>query len=170
MINENYHGEIYHFTSLIQASWICDDDCLGARITSSEFSEYEKQVPTISFTRDKNYNIQGGGNNTVVRFVFDGDTIQNIRNARLRPFAYNNGKGEAEERLYNIDIDPLHKYLNRIEIDVVYDEYSWASDRNFDEEGELYEEFMERYPDLDDDELNRKITDYLINKISKNNL
>ena len=170
VLNENYRGEVYHFTSLIQASWICEEDCLESRYTSSEFSEYEEQAPTISLTRDKSYNIQGGGNNTVVRFVFDGDTLQNIRNARLRPFSYTGKKGEAEERLVNVDIDPLHKYLKRIEIDVVYDECSWASDRDFDEEFDLYNEFRERYPELDENELSRKITDYLIDGIVNNEL
>jgi hypothetical protein len=170
VLNENYHGEVYHFTSLIQASWICEEDCLESRYTSSEFSEYGEQAPTISLTRDRLYNIQSGGNNTVVRFVFDGDTLQNIRNARLRPFSYTGKKGEAEERLVNVDIDPLHKYLKRIEIDVVYDEYSWASDRDFDEESDLYNEFRERYQELDDDELSHKITDYLIDGIVNNKL
>ena len=127
-------------------------------------------TPFISFTRDKNYHIQGN-NSTVVCFVFDGDSIQNIRKARLYPYAYNtNDRNESKERVFGVDIYPLHKYLKRIEITVSDKEYSWASDRYFDEEGELYDEFSERFPNLSDLEISRKISDFLISKITNNKL
>lgn len=167
-INENYHGELYHYTSLIQASWIVDDDCIRANVTSSE-ENLNNYRPCISFTRDKTYNIQSYNKGTSVCFVFDGDMIQNLRYARLRPFAFD-GKGEAEERLYGLNIYPLHKYLKRIEINVSNKDFSWASDRDFDEEGELYDEFRKRFPNLDDSEISNKITDFLVNKIANNKL
>ena len=180
MLNENYHGEIYHFTSLIQASWIVDDDCISSHLAMSDecgrgYREdarkyVDSETPFISFTRDKNYHIQGN-NRTIVCFVFDGDSIQNIRNARLYPYAYNtDNRGESEERIFGVDIYPLHNYLKRIEITISDKEYSWASDRNFDEEGELYDEFSERFPDLNDLEISHKISDFLISKITNNKL
>ena len=164
-INENYHGELYHYTSLIQASWIVNDDCLRANVASSE--EDISSKPCISFTRDKNYNIQKKG--TSVCFVFDGDMIQNLRYARLQPFAFD-GKGEAEERLYDLDIYPLHKYLKRIEIKLSNNEFSWVSDRDFDEECELYDKFVNKFPNLDDSEISQKISNFLISKIANNKL
>ena len=180
MLNENYHGEIYHFTSLIQASWIVDDDRISAHLAMSDecgrgYREDSRKnvgpnTPFISFTRDKNYHIQGN-DSTIVCFVFDGDSIQNIRKARLYPYAYNtNDRNESEERVFGVDIYPLHKYLKRIEITVSNKEYSWASDRYFDEEGELYDEFSERFPNLSDLEISRKISDFLISKITDNKL
>ena len=56
-ITENYHGEVYHFTSLIQAVWIFSDNCLDARTASCEDGWGNESA--ISFTRDKNYRIQG---------------------------------------------------------------------------------------------------------------
>lgn len=181
MLNENYHGEIYHFTSLIQATWIIEDDCIEPRTASCEQFGLHRQdnrkyanenLPCISFTRDKNYQIQGNDATTVC-FVFDADIIQNLRNARLYPFALNyqtNIRNESEERLYGVSIYPLHKYVKRIDINLSNKEFSWASDRQYDEEDEIYDEFSEKYPDLTETELSNKISQYLIQKITSNNL
>lgn len=175
---ENYHGEIYHFTSLIQGSWIIDDDALYANISQSDECEgvsdsrkyIDSDTPFISFTRDKNYSIQGH-DRSVVCFVFDGDAIQKIRNARLYPFSFGGyGREEAEERVYGVNIKPLHKYIKRIEIKLSDKPYSWASDRDFDEEYDLEMEFKAKFPELDEKGINKKITEYLLNKITKNSL
>jgi hypothetical protein len=177
-IYENYHGEIYHFTSLIQGSWIVDDDALYANISQSDECEgvsdrrkyIDSDIPFISFTRDKNYSIQGH-DRSVVCFVFDGDAIQKIRNARLYPFSFGGyGREESEERVYGVNIKPLHKYIKRIEIKISNQPYSWASDRQFDEEDDLYEKFANKYPELNENGINKKITEFLLNKITKNNL
>ena len=172
LLNENYHGEVYHFTSLVQASWIFEDNFLDARISQSEDCEgrsdnrkyASEDAGVISFTRDKNYNIQGNNNATSVCFVFDGDDLQKIRNARLYPYAFS-GRGEAEERLYGVRVFPLNKYVKRVEVRVKHGKYSWMSDRGFDEEEELYEKFEEKYPDLSSQELDEKIQEYLIKKL-----
>ena len=177
-LNENYHGEIYHFTSLIQGSWIVDDDALYANISQSDECEgvsdnrkyIDSNTPFISFTRDKNYSIQGN-DRSLVCFVFDGDDIQKIRNARLYPFSYGGyGREESEERVYGVNIKPLHKYLKRIEIKLSNKPYSWSSDRQFDEEDDLYGEFETKYPELSQKEIDKMISDYLVDKISKNKL
>ena len=175
---ENYRGEIYHFTSLIQGSWIVDDNTLYANISQSDECEgvsdtrkyIDSDTPFISFTRDKNYSIQGNDRSTVC-FVFDGDDIQKIRNARLYPFSFGGyGREESEERIYGVNIKPLHKYIKRIEVKISNRPYSWASDRDFDEEYDLYEKFKSKYPELNENELHAKITKYLLNKIAKNGL
>ena len=120
----------------------------------------------ISFTRNKRYNIQHDENVSSVCFVFDGDELQKIRRARLYPFAFS-GRGEAEERLYDVCVKPLNKYVKRIEINLEHGAGSWMSDRCFDEEYELSEKFMEKYPNLSREELDEKIQKYLVKKILK---
>lgn len=180
MINENYHGEIYHFTSLVQASWIIDDNGLFPNISSCEGinAPYRNDnrkyanddMPYISFTRDKNYHIQGDSG-TVVCFVFDGDAIQNLRNARLYPYAYDTrGRHESEERLFGVAIRPLHKFVKRIEIKVSNALNSWMSDRDFDDEWDIQDEMEAKYPNLNEKEISDKITEFLLKKISENKL
>ena len=177
-LNENYHGEIYHFTSLIQGSWIVDDDALYANISQSDECEgvsddrkyIDSDTPFISFTRDKNYSIQGN-NRSLVCFVFDGDDIQKIRNARLYPFSFGGyAREECEERVYGVNIKPLHKYLKRIEIKLSNKPYSWSSDRQYDEEDDLYDEFKTKFPDLSQKEIDQLISNYLVDKITNNKL
>ena len=177
-LNENYHGEIYHFTSLIQGSWIVDDDALYANISQSDECEgvsdnrkyIDSNTPFISFTRDKNYSIQGH-DRSLVCFVFDGDDIQKIRNARLYPFCFGGYcREESEERVYGVNIKPLHKYLKRIEITLSNKPYSWSSDRQFDEEDDLEMEFKAKFPELNQREIDKMISEYLVKKITNNNL
>ena len=173
-INENYHGEVYHFTSLIQASWIIHDNCIYPNLSQSEENDgrnddrkyADDYAEVISFTRNKRYNIQHDENVSSVCFVFDGDELQKIRRARLYPFAFS-GRGEAEERLYDVCVKPLNKYVKRIEINLEHGAGSWMSDRCFDEEYELSEKFMEKYPNLSREELDEKIQKYLVKKILK---
>ena len=64
-INENYHGEVYHFTSLIQASWIIHDNCIYPNLSQSEENDgrnddrkyADDYAEVISFTRNKRYSI-----------------------------------------------------------------------------------------------------------------
>ena len=172
-INENYHGEVYHFTSLVQASWIIHDNCLYPNLSQSEENDgrtdnrkyaSDEYAEVISFTRDKRYNIQQDENASSVCFVFDGDELQKIRMARLYPFAFS-GRGEAEERLYNVCVKPLNKYVKRIEINLKHGEGCWMSDRGYDEEDELYDTFSEKYPGLQQAELDEKIQKYLVKKM-----
>ena len=72
--------------------------------------------------------------------------------------------------MYDLDIYPLHKYLKRIEINISNNECSWSSDRDYDEEYELYDKFVNKFPNLDDSKINQKILNFLINKISNNKL
>lgn len=161
-LNENYHGEIYHFTTLPMLYCIVRDNSLiPDRSDQEEFAsfprkgtrdEYGDINPFLCFTRDKNYNIRDGAC-VYCKLTFDADRLMNLRRARLYPVNWSgqnkiNNPSEFEERLYNTDVYPFDKYVERIDI-YVKDIAGDMEDGGNDLEDKLYDLYTQKYPDKD---------------------
>ena len=180
-LNENYHGEIYHFTTLPMLYCIVRDNSLiPDRSDQEQFinyprkgtrDEYDEVNPFLCFTRNKNYNIRDGAC-VYCKLTFDADKLMNLRNARLYPVNWSgktkmNNPSEFEERLYNTDIYPFDKYVERIDI-FVKDITGDMEDGGNDLEDELYDLYTQKYPNKNDDEIVAMYRYYMINTILNN--
>jgi len=165
-MNENYHGEIYHFTTLPMLYCIVKDNSLIPGIPDQEkFIRFPRKGtrnahgginPYLCFTRDKNYNIRDGAC-VYCKLTFDADRLMNLRRARLYPVNWLrqnkiSNPSEFEERLYNTDVYPFDKYIERIDI-YVKDIAGDMEDGGNDLEDELYELYAQKYPDKDENEI-----------------
>ena len=165
-LNENYHGEIYHFTTLPMLYCIVKDNSLIPGIPDQEkFIRFPRKGtrdvygginPYLCFTRDKNYNIREGAC-VYCKLTFDADRLMNLRRARLYPVNWLrqnkiNNPSEFEERLYNTDVYPFDKYVERIDI-YVKDIAGDMEDGGNDLEDELYDLYAQKYPDKGENEI-----------------
>jgi hypothetical protein len=133
--------------------------------------EYGDINPYLCFTRNKNYNIRDGAC-VYCKLTFDADKLMNLRNARLYPVNWSgktkmNNPSEFEERLYNTDIYPFDKYVERIDI-FVKDITGDMEDGGNDLEDELYDLYTQKYPNKNDDEIVAMYRYYMINTIVNN--
>ena len=181
ILKENYHGEIYHFTTLPMLYCIVRDNSLiPDRPDQEQFINYPRKGtrdeygdinPFLCFTRNKNYNIRDGAC-VYCKLTFDADKLMNLRNAKLYPVNWSgktkmNNPSEFEERLYNTDIYPLDKYVERIDI-FVKDIAGDMEDGGNDLEDKLYDIYAQKYPNKNDDEIIAMCRYYMINTIVNN--
>ena len=180
IINESYRGTLYHFTTLPSLYWILQQNNLIGDY-SDEFCdyrkgtydrEYDEPYKFICFTRDKNYNIRKSG--VVCRLAFDSEKLMQLRNARLYPVNWSrkpkiNNANEAEERLWDVNIYPLDKYLERI--DIIINDLSNFDDGCNDYVDELYDRYYDsyyaKYPDAEDKDFSEFLAKKLIEKIMR---
>lgn len=168
VMNESYRGPLYHFTTLPLLYCILRDNCLTCDY-SDEFCDYRKgtcddygyPLPSLCFTRDKNYNIREDCG-VVCRFVFDAEKLMQIRNAKLYPVNWCkkpkfNKSSEAEERLWGVNVYPLDKYIERIDIIVsdIGDYSNFPHDLDDEFYDKYWDSFSEKYPNASDEEFNR---------------
>jgi len=166
VLKENYHGEIYHFTTLPMLYCIVKDNSLIPGIPDQEkFISFPRKGtrnvhgginPYLCFTRCKNYNIREGAC-VYCKLTFDADRLMNLRRARLYPVNWLrqnkiNNPSEFEERLYNTDVYPFDKYIERIDI-YVKDIAGDMEDGGNDLEDELYDLYAQKYPDKGENEI-----------------
>ena len=182
VLKENYHGEIYHFTTLPMLYCIVRDNSLMSdRPDQEKFvsfprkgtrDEYGDINPYLCLTRYKNYNIRDGAC-VYCKLTFDADRLMNLRRARLYPVNWSgqkkiNSPSEFEERLYNTDVYPFDKYIERIDI-YVKDIAGDMEDGGNELEDELYDIYAQKYPDKDDDEIIAMYRQQMISDIMNDN-
>ena len=203
IITETYRGTLYHYTSLPllynilrQNRLIADesDDFCDYRKGTYD-SKYDAPMHSLCFTRDKTYDIKNGGNcgcGVSCRLVFDAERLMQLRYAKLYPVNFSkkakiNRPSEAEERLWGVDVNPLDKYVERIDIIVsdLSEPYQVETDFTTELYHKYYDKYFEKYPDADNDDyyefLGRKMIEGImrfkrfkgkinvINTIDKNN-
>lgn len=108
-INEGKQvGEIYHFTSLVNAMKILKKDMLRGTI--------RRTMPTapygVSFTRDKNFNLKGTRfiRGTDIRFSVDGDKLSN--RYKIHPHAFLGDKTDPKSYIYRKNLgDEMEEFL-----------------------------------------------------------
>lgn len=98
----------------------------------------------------------------VCRFVFDAEKLMQIRNAKLYPVNWCkkpkfNKSSEAEERLWGVNVYPLDKYVERIDIIVsdIGDYSNFPHDLDDEFYDKYWDSFSKKYPNASDEEFNR---------------
>lgn len=170
MLVEHYHGSLYHFTTLpLLYSILSDNNLISEKTDDYQASRsgVYYNSPFLCFTRDKNYNIRSDYGISC-RLEFDADELMTLRNAKLYPVNWGNkikmgNSSEFEERLYNVNIFPLDKYVKKIDI-FINDLSSYSATELEDElYDEYYDSFYNENPNATNDDflvfINNKILD-----------
>lgn len=178
IITESYKGTLYHYTTLPLLYSILHQNNLIADL-SDTFCDYRKGTcnsndklnNSLCFTRDKMYDIRNGLG-VACRLVFDAEKLMQIRGARLYPVNFSrkpkfNKPNEAEERLWGVNVYPLDKYIERI--DIIVSNLSEYSDGNCELDDKLWRkysyDYFDKYPNAEDEDFLAFCGKKLINSI-----
>ena len=182
ILNEHYHGPLYHYTVLPHLYNILENNIVYCNL-SDNVQPYRRGTvdnetgdyyPFICLTRNKDYNIRLGYG-VQCRLTFDSDKLMRLRYAKLYPINWSNipkidNISEFEERLYNTDIYPLDKYVERIDIFIDNLDEDASTDLEDELYHQLYGQFKKDYPHASDNEYTAYINQYMIDKIINNRM